>query len=429
MIIRFVYTLLVTLLSPFFLYSLYKKKEGKPAIGKRWKEHFGITAALKVKGNPIWIHAVSVGEVLAVTPLIKQLHSRNPTINLLLTTTTSTGAEQAAKLSDIVEHRYMPLDFNFAVKRFIKTIQPQQLIVMETELWPNTLHQCATLNVPVTVINARLSERSFLRYQKVQWVFNLLAKNINQLLCQTEEDAQRFLKLGIKKENIQITGSIKFDISISNHDLEKGNELREYLGSDRPVWIAASTHQGEDEQVLAAHMQLLKTMPDALLILVPRHPERFNTVSELIETHYFKMQRRSYSQKTNEQIQVYLADTMGEMLLLIQAADICFMGGSLIGDKVGGHNLLEPAALSKPCLTGPSFFNFTLITQQLIANKSCTLCNNSREISEELERLFNTPSLMKKQGIKALEIVAKNKGSIIRSLSHIQVIQRNCTYE
>ena len=418
--IRYLYSILITLVSPLFLYALYKKKKGKPSIGPRWKEHFGNSPPLCNQKQPIWIHAVSVGEVLAVTPFIKQLKMSSPHLNLLLTTTTSTGAEQASKLSEFCEHRYMPLDFSFAVKLFIKKIQPQQLIIMETELWPNTMHQCAKFNIPVTVINARLSERSFLRYQKVQWVFDLLAKNISQLLCQTQDDANRFKNLGVDTSKIKVTGSIKFDINVSPEIIEKGNIFKEQLGSHRPIWIAASTHQGEDEQIITAHKQLLKKNPTALLILVPRHPERFNEVFKLIQTHKLNAVKRTTKENTTAKTQVYLADTMGEMLLLIQSADICFMGGSLIGGKVGGHNLLEPAALSKPCLTGPSFFNFTLITQQLIDNNACTICHDSNEISEQLISLFFSSAEIKKQGKNALYVVNKNKGAIMKTLSYLK---------
>lgn len=219
--LNILYSLLFYLVSPFFIYALYKKKKGKPTIGRRWKEHFGYPPKLKSTQNPIWIHAVSVGEVIAVSPFIKQFKQKYPTQSIVLTTTTSTGAAQAEKLGPLIEHRYMPLDFSFAIKRFIKIISPQQLIIMETELWPNTLAITAKHNIPITILNARLSERSFLRYQKIKGIFDLLAKNIDLILCQTNEDATRFISLGIKEKNIQITGSIKYDINIENVDIIK----------------------------------------------------------------------------------------------------------------------------------------------------------------------------------------------------------------
>ncbi|WP_372882177.1 lipid IV(A) 3-deoxy-D-manno-octulosonic acid transferase [Psychromonas sp.] len=414
-----IYSLLLYLIAPFYLYALYKPKQGKPKFASRWKEHFGCTPTIDSKCPPVWIHAVSVGEVLASTPLIKALKEQNPQLKIVVTTTTSTGAEQVAKLGWGVEHRYMPLDFSFAVKGFIKAIQPQQLLIMETELWPNTLRVTAEKHIPITIINARLSERSSSRYAKVKWIFNLLAKNITLILCQTKEDALRFQKLGVDGNRIKITGSIKFDINISETDKNKGIELRNKIGNERPVWIAASTHLGEDEQILSAHRSLLKQIPNALLILVPRHPERFKSVLQLSQDSGFNSISRSSEAPVEKNMQVYLGDTMGEMLSLIQAADICFMAGSLIGDKVGGHNLLEPAALAKPTLTGPSYYNFTDITEQLINNQACTVCANSEQITTQLQKLFKAPNLQKKQGKSALQVVNNNKGAIKKSLEFL----------
>jgi len=414
-----IYSLLLCLIAPFYLYGLYKPKQDKPKFASRWKEHFGYTPAINSTSPPVWIHAVSVGEVIASTPLIKALKKQNPQLKIVVTTTTSTGAAQVEKLASLVEHRYMPLDFSFAVKRFIKAVQPQQLIIMETELWPNTLRVTAEANIPITIINARLSERSYLRYAKVKWIFNLLSKNISLILCQTKDDFLRFQKLGVDSNRIKITGSIKFDINISETDINKGIELRKMIGNKRPVWIAASTHLGEDEKILAAHNSLLKQTPDTLLILVPRHPERFKSVFKLAKNNGFKSITRSSKVTIDNNTQVYLGDTMGEMLSLMQAADVCFMAGSLIGDKVGGHNVLEPAALAKPILIGPSYYNFTDITEQLISHQACTICANSEQITTQLKKLFNAPKLRKKQGESALQVVMNNKGAIKKSLEFL----------
>ncbi|WP_211235808.1 lipid IV(A) 3-deoxy-D-manno-octulosonic acid transferase [Psychromonas aquimarina] len=415
----FIYNLLLTLISPIFIYTLYRPKEGKPPFGPRWKEHFGFSSPLNSAAPPVWIHTVSVGEVIAATPLIKKIKDAHPELSILVTTTTSTGAEQAAKLGSLVEHRYMPLDFSFAVKRFIKIIQPQQLLIMETELWPNTLSAAAEAGIPITIVNARLSERSCSRYAKVQGVFNLLSKDITQILCQTKDDSLRFQKLGIESSRIKITGSIKFDISISKEDINKGFELRKQIGSTRPVWIAASTHPGEDEQLFNAHKSLLTTQPEALLILVPRHPERFTSMFKLSEESGFNTVCRSNNEPVEKVTQVYLGDTMGEMLSLIQAADICFMAGSLIGDKVGGHNVLEPAALAKPILTGPSYYNFTDITRELVNNKACTICADSGQITAQLQKLFSAPELRMQQGEAAVHVVNSNKGAIKKSIEFL----------
>ncbi|MFT6141623.1 MAG: 3-deoxy-D-manno-octulosonic-acid transferase, partial [Psychromonas sp.] len=395
-------------------------------FGKRWVEHFGFCPRLKDnKTTSLWIHTVSVGEVIAATPLIQALKKQQPQQTIVVTTTTSTGAAEVKKLGELVAHRYMPLDFSGAVKRFIKTINPSALLIMETELWPNTLHTVHQHNIPITIINARLSERSYLRYQKFQFIFELLAKNIDQLLCQTEADAQRFIKLGIGREKVAITGSIKFDISITDKVKTAAAQLRSELGEKRPIWIAASTHQGEDQLILKAHKRVLKNVPEALLMIVPRHPERFSTVSALSQENGFNTVSRTSQQRITESTSVYIADTMGEMLTLMGAADICFMGGSLLGEKVGGHNLLEPAALAKPCLTGPSFYNFQLITEQLIESGGCLVCPTESDIADNVLKLFADKTTMQEMGALALAIVNKNKGALLKTLFFLAIEEKN----
>lgn len=422
MLIRWLYTFLLTIVSPFLMWSLYRKRDGKPSVGARWKEHFGFTPPLETNKSPIWIHAVSVGETLSVSPLIKKLKSQYPDQPIVITTTTPTGAEQAAKLQGIAEHRYMPFDFSFAISGFLNAIKPSQLLIMETELWPNTLHTVARSGIPITVINARLSERSCQRYAKVQPIFNMLAKNLTRVLCQYPDDAQRFIRLGVAKEKIFVTGSIKFDIDIDQTTIQKGQQLRSNLGRNRPVWIAASTHQGEDEQVLAAHAEVLKEHPNALLILVPRHPERFNAVFELCKTQFISVRRTETEAELDPEVQVYLGDTMGEMLVLMGAADICFMGGSLLGDKVGGHNMLEPAALGKPVLTGPSYYNFTDITEQLIKAEGLKVVTTAKAISKSISQAFNDKNVLHSKSQSTRLVIDKNRGSLANTISAIELI-------
>ncbi|ADT85377.1 lipid IV(A) 3-deoxy-D-manno-octulosonic acid transferase [Vibrio furnissii] len=415
---RLIYTLLLVLASPILLYSLYKKKPGKPAFGVRWKEHWGMTPKVTAP-KPIWIHAVSVGESIAAIPVIKAIKLAQPNQAIVVTTTTSTGAEQIAKLGDLVEHRYMPLDFAWCVRRFLKAVHPSQLLIVETELWPNTLKTVHQQAVPVTVINARLSERSCLRYQQFSALFQLIRPYVDRILCQYDSDAQRFLRLGFQSEQVQVTGSIKFDIEIAPTVLEQGRQLRAELGVARPVWIAASTHDGEDAILLDAHQALLKQFPNALLILVPRHPERFNAVFDLCIQHGFTTHRRTSSTPIAPGTQIYLGDTMGELLALISAADICFMGGSLIGEKVGGHNLLEPAALGKPLLNGLSYYNFNEIMQMLQDNDAVSICENAPQIADNLQQLWTTPQLMQQKGINAQNVVKQNRGAISRTVANI----------
>ena len=418
MLIRLFYTLILSLASPLLLYGLYKSKPGKPSFGQRWREHFGITPQTRGK-NPIWIHAVSVGESIAAVPIIKQLKRRNPNQAIIVTTTTSTGAEQIEKLGDLVEHRYMPIDFSWCIRGFLKTVQPKQMLIMETELWPNTLHCVAKAGIPISVLNARLSERSCQRYAKFQAVFDLLAKNLSQVLCQYPSDAERFIRLGLDKASVHVTGSIKFDIEVSAEQVSKGKALREQIGFERCVWIAASTHQGEDEIVLDAHKQLLKDNPNTLLMIVPRHPERFNQVTELAKQHQFNTITRTSQQPITSDVEVYIADTMGEMLVLLGGSDVCFMGGSLVGDKVGGHNLLEPAALQLPLLNGPSYFNFSEITDKLLEANAVAICQDSQDIASQLQQLFKQPELRKTKGLAAYQVVEQNRGALDKTLAYI----------
>lgn len=410
---RLLYNLLIHLGLPLALLALYKPKKGKPGFGARWAEHLGRTPASGQEA-PLWIHAVSVGETLAISPFIRALKAERPDLPILLTTTTRTGAEQAAKLGDLVVHRYAPLDYPWAVAAFLKCIKPRALWVMETELWPNWLAACEARHLPVTIINARLSERSCQRYARFQGAFDTLSRPLTHLLCQHQDDAERFARLGIGRERLAVTGSIKFDIQLGDEVQARGHALRQQLGQSRPVWIAASTHQGEDEQVLAAFDLVLQRHPQALLILVPRHPERFDRVAELCAP--YGCVRRTGGAPIRETDKVYLGDTMGELPLMLAAANVAFVGGSLV--KVGGHNLLEPAALGKPCLTGPAYFNFSDITRQLVAQGGAALVADAAALGEKVSELLADEGERRQMGEQARAVVLRNQGALARTLSH-----------
>lgn len=410
---RLLYNLLIHLGLPLALLALYKPKKGKPGFGARWAEHLGRTPASGQEA-PLWIHAVSVGETLAISPFIRALKAERPDLPILLTTTTRTGAEQAAKLGDLVVHRYAPLDYPWAVAAFLKCIKPRALWVMETELWPNWLAACEARHLPVTIINARLSERSCQRYARFQGAFDTLSRPLTHLLCQHQDDAERFARLGIGRERLAVTGSIKFDIQLGDEVQARGHALRQQLGQSRPAWIAASTHQGEDEQVLAAFDLVLQRHPRALLILVPRHPERFDRVAELCAP--YGCVRRTGGAPIRETDKVYLGDTMGELPLMLAAADVAFVGGSLV--KVGGHNLLEPAALGKPCLTGPAYFNFSDITRQLVAQGGAALVADAAALGEKVSELLADEGERRQMGEQARAVVLRNQGALARTLSH-----------
>ena len=416
MFYRLLYSLLIYLALPVVLYITYRRRPGQPGYQSRWAELLGWVPRLRATQAPLWIHTVSVGESLAAMPLIRQLKAEHPELPLLVTTTTRTGAEQIAKLGDLVEHRYAPLDYPDALWRFLRRTRPRALVIMETELWPNWLAACARRQLPVVVMNARLSERSCQRYQKVRGVFAAMSRHLSLILCQHRDDAARFLRLGVPAERVQVTGSLKFDIQLDQNQIEAGQRLRSQIGP-RPVWIAASTHAGEDEQILAAMRQVRQQLPQSLLILVPRHPQRFDSVAALCQAEGLTLARRSRQETISSDTQVYLGDTMGEMPLLLQACDVAFVGGSLV--PIGGHNLLEPASLGKPTLTGPHYFNFADVTRQLCDSKACEVVADADALATSLITLLQDEEKRQQMGMQAFDVVAANQGAQAKTLAEI----------
>ena len=416
MFYRLLYSLLIYLALPVVLYITYRRRPGQPGYQSRWAELLGWVPRLTATQAPLWIHTVSVGESLAAMPLIRQLKAEHPELPLLVTTTTRTGAEQIAKLGDLVEHRYAPLDYPDALWRFLRRTRPRALVIMETELWPNWLAACARRQLPVVVMNARLSERSCQRYQKVRGVFAAMSRHLSLILCQHRDDAARFLRLGVPAERVLVTGSLKFDIQLDQNQIEAGQRLRSQIGP-RPVWIAASTHPGEDEQILAAMRQVRLQLPQSLLILVPRHPQRFDSVAALCQAEDLTLARRSRQETITSDTQVYLGDTMGEMPLLLQACDVAFVGGSLV--PIGGHNLLEPASLGKPTLTGPHFFNFADVTRQLCDSKACEVVADADALAASLITLLQDEEKRQQMGMRAFDVVAANQGALAKTLAEI----------
>ncbi len=423
MIFKLIYNIVIGLASPFYLYKLLKKHTDKPSVGARWREYFGYQETQRFQ-RPIWVHAVSVGEVIAASSLIKRLQLQYPDTQILVTTTTPTGAAQACKLG--VEHAYLPFDLPPFVNRFLNTVKPQQVLIMETELWPNLLQSLSRRNIPTAIVNARLSERSFQRYRKIERFIKPILTKVAVFYCQHQDDADRFNRLGVCPSKAIVTGTIKYDIHLDDTTKCRAETLRQTLDpkTDRLVWIAASTHEGEDEQVLAAHQQILQQQPNSLLILVPRHPERFNNVFQIASTQFKTTRRSIQNEEMDASTQVYLADTMGEMMTLLAASDISFVGGSLIGDKVGGHNLLEPAVVGIPSLTGPSFYNFTDITHQLVAAGATEVIKDSETLSEAVVAIHTTPNKQKKMGLAAQNVVKKNQGALDTIVENINNTQR-----
>ena len=425
MLVRVFYTLLLALAAPLLLWGLYRTKPGKPHFGARWKEHFGFTPRLATTTAPIWIHAASVGEAIAIVPVIKALKQAYPEQAIVVTTTTSTGAEQVAKLGELVEHRYMPIDFAWCVRGFLKAIKPKLFLIVEKELWLNTLMCVHQQKIPTIIVNARLSERSAKRYQSFSFFTHQLLNKIDKILCLHDDDAQRFIAIGAQQHQIAVTGSIKYDITIANTVFEQAQSLRQQLGKQRPIFVAASTHQGEDEQVLDAYQAVLQQYPDAMVIIVPRHPQRFDSVAKLAIERGLMVHRRTDTTPIKANTQLYLADTMGEMLVMLATADVTFMGGSLVGEKVGGHNLLEPAAVAKPAITGPSFYNFEDITQQLLAAGAIEICQNSHQLAQQLVTLFNDPERQQHMGAQGQRIVIENQGAVNKTIANIHFYLAN----
>jgi len=360
---RYLYSLLVHLSLPLILLRLLWRSLRAPDYRKRVLERLALRLP-KLKQGGIWLHAVSLGESIAAAPLVQALLCRYPDLPITLTCMTPTGSARITALfGERVQHCYLPYDLPWAARRFIGRVRPTLAILMETELWPNHIHQCARLNIPLVLANGRLSARSAQGYARLGGLTRALLNEISWLAVQNADDAKRFCALGASPERVTVTGSIKFDITppegIAPHALAL---RRDWQAVERPLWIAASTHVGEDEIALNAHKKLLQNRPDALLILVPRHLERFASVYQLCQKQGFTVQRRSSGEAVNAATQVLLGDSMGELLFLYALADLALVGGSLVAH--GGHNLLEPAALGKPLLSGPHRFNFADIAAQ-----------------------------------------------------------------
>jgi 3-deoxy-D-manno-octulosonic-acid transferase len=299
----------------------------------------------------------------------------------------------------------------------LQRIRPSILVVMETELWPNLFAACQARAIPVLVVNARLSERSFRGYRKILPLIRP-ALGRTQVLAQTEDDAARFRSLGAPEERVVVAGNLKFDQGVPEGVLGEGRALREQLGRGRNIWIAASTHAGEDAPILQAHRYLLAKQPDALLIIVPRHPERFEEVASLVASMDFSFQRRSSADTVDQPIEVFVGDTLGEMMLFYAASDIAFVGGSLV--ETGGHNPLEPAALGLPVITGPHWFNFSGIYPELLTYGAARQVSDSDELAATLAEWFDNEELRREAGEAGRQVVARNRGALENILTGIK---------
>jgi len=413
---RTLYSFLWYLLLPFLFLRLWLRGRKAPAYRLRWKERMAWGYRPGTLKNSLWVHAVSVGETLAAAPLIERLLADYPDVPLLVTTTTPTGSERVQALfGDRVTHVYCPWELPTALTRFMRAFDPQLVIVLETELWPNLCAAVKRHGAKLMLMNGRLSEKSYRGYGKLPRLIRPMMARFDALAVQTQVEAERYMALGAWPERVYPIGSVKFDMTLDTAVKQAASQLRVSFG-DRPVWIAASTHPGEDAPVLAAHKTLRAQKPDALLILVPRHPERFDGVADQVREAGLSVARRS-QQEPAADAAVYLADTMGELLMLFGACDVAFVGGSLV--PVGGHNLLEPAAWEKPVLTGPHLHNFTAIAQLLDDAGGLSVVDSGEALGDKLQVLMSDPDQCVRQGQAAAAVVEANRGALEKGLELI----------
>lgn len=416
---RWVYILLLHLLLPLIVLRLYWRGRRAPGYRDNPGQRFGRHADLPAGG--ILLHAVSLGESLAAQPLVGALLRDYAGLSLTVTNTTATGAERTRALwGGRVTQCYLPYDFPWAVRAFLDRARPRLFIVMETELWPNLLHELHRRQIPVLLANARLSERSARGYARIHRLSRPMLRAITALAAQDEDTAARFVALGMPPDRVSVTGSLKFDLTLPPDLPERARRLRmEWSLANRPVWVAASTHEGEEAAVLDVFRQLRQAFPDLLLMLVPRHPERFDGIADLLQRQGWRYVRRSLQQPVMADTQVFLGDSMGELLLWLAVADAAFVGGSLV--DVGGHNPLEPAALAVPVVTGPVMYNFQQITDSLSATGALVRVGDTEALTRVVRGWLADPAAARRAGEAGARFVEANRGALAR---HMTLVSR-----
>lgn len=416
---RWLYTLLLYLITPLVLLRLLWRSLALADYRRRWHERFGWVRR-PAQPVAVWVHAVSVGESLAALPLIRALVTRHGVGRVLVTTTTPTGSARVREaLGDQVLHTYAPYDLPDVVARYLHRMRPQRVVIMETELWPNLFRALARRGVAPVVINARLSPRSFRGYSRVRGFAASTLGDCGHIAAQSQADADRFLALGAARDRVSVMGNIKFDQDVPGAQVELGQRLRQQIGASRPVWVAASTHEGEESLALLAHQQLLARMPDALLILVPRHPQRFDAVARLLDKSGLAYLRRSQWSDDGALTahSVLLGDSMGEMFVYFAASDVAFVGGSLV--PIGGHNVLEPAALGLPVLFGPHMHNF-VAARTLLLDVGAAVEIDGDALAPQLALWLADPARCHAAGAAARAVIAANRGALQRLLTLLE---------
>ncbi|MGC6407891.1 lipid IV(A) 3-deoxy-D-manno-octulosonic acid transferase [Bisgaard Taxon 45] len=415
--LRFFYTVLMYLIQPLVVLFMLGRSIKAPNYRKRLNERYGFyCGAVRPKADGVVIHAASVGEVIAATPLVKRIQALYPNLPITVTTVTPTGSDRVnAAFGNSVTHFYLPYDLPDAVNRFIAFVQPKVCIVIETEIWPNLIVQLKKQRIPFIIANARLSARSTQRYQKLKGALHHIFDDISLIAPQDDVSAQRYLSLGYDEQRLKLTGNIKYDLVLNDALMQQVTALKQAWVEQRPVWIAASTHEGEEDLILESHRLLLHKYPDLLLILVPRHPERFNLVADLIKKHKLTYIRRSDKIVPNASTQVVLGDTMGELMLMYGISDIAFVGGSLV--KHGGHNPLEPLAFKLPVISGKYTFNFPEVFTKLTQVQGALEINgNTKALTSAIEKFLDSPELRERYGNAGHEVLIENRGALQRLL-------------
>jgi len=417
--LRILYLLAVYISAPIISVVLLGRGLRDRSYWRNFRERFGLGARRTPHG--VWLHAVSVGEVQACAPLVGALYRRHPGLPLTVTTFTPTGAARARALfGNLAEVRYVPYDLPGAVRRFLRRVEPQLAVIFETELWPNLYRECGRRRVPLVLASARISERSLGRYRRLGALFSDALAQASIVAAQGAADAERFRALGAAADSTYVTGNLKFDFELPEGLDERGRRLRAQYARGRPLWVAGSTHEGEEAAVLEAQGQVRARHADALLVIAPRHPARFGEVAQQLIASGASFTRRSDGDDAQAAgaPEVLLLDSLGELLEFYAAADVAFVGGSLV--PVGGHNLLEPAALGVPILTGPNNFNSAEVVQLLTARGAAEVVHNPQELGARVSALLSDPGERARIGGLGRASVEASRGALARLLALIE---------
>ena len=418
--LRFLYTIAIYLATPVIVLRLIARGLHYRGYFARWRERFGYFPDPHFSDS-IWVHAVSVGEVNAALPLIRALRKRYPQLPTVVTTVTPTGSERVrAQLGDEVFHVYLPYDLPHAVRRFLERVRPSLGVIMETEIWPNLFHACGRRDIPLVIANARLSERSLRAYAPIHKLVAQALSNVGYIAAQSHADARRYRTLGAAPSRVSIAGNLKFDMPIPQGVRERGEALRRAWGDARPVWFAASTHEGEELAVLQAHLDVLHRLPDALLLIAPRHPERFRAVEQSARNLGFSTCTHNGPERPDANCQCFVVDVMGAMMRHYAASDLAFVAGSLV--PIGGHNVLEPASLARPVLVGPYTFNFEEITRSLIESGGARRVEAPDALGPAVLELLRDAPLRHRMGANARMVFARERGAVRRTMILIERI-------